>query len=52
MGDLALVFSAVVDIFKIEFTIYGFTLNFWQIFLFSGFAGIVAWLLGQFFSGG
>lgn len=42
MKDVATIFSSVVDLMKTEFTIYGVTLSFWQIFILSiliGFAG-------------
>ena len=49
--DFAALIAATVDIFKIPFTIFGFTISFWQIFLFSAFAGIVAWIIREVFLG-
>lgn len=41
--------GATVDIFKQEFTLFGFTLSFWQVFLFSCVSSIVAWILWRIF---
>ena len=41
--------TSTVDLFKLEFTLFGFTLSFWQVFLFSCVAGIVAWILWRIF---
>ena len=45
----AALFSWVVELFSIEFTIYGFTFSMWQVFLFDIVAAIVAWILGKVF---
>lgn len=47
ISDVGAVFTAVVELFKIEFTLYGFTFSLWQVFLFDIAAGIVAWLIGK-----
>lgn len=44
--DFGAMISAVVRIFKIEFTLYGVTFSFWEVFLFTAVVGIVAYLLG------
>lgn len=49
MEDLAALFSANVDLMKIPFTIWGFTLSFWDIFLWSLIASIVLFVLVVFF---
>lgn len=49
ISDLAWLFGAVLDAFKIEFTIYGFTFSLWQVFCFDIVVGLVAWGLGQVF---
>lgn len=41
--------TSVVSLFKVQFTIFGFTLSYWQVYLFSGFGGIVAWILWRIF---
>ena len=50
MDDLKLVLDAVVSIMKIEFTVWGFTLSYWQIMLWSMIAGIVLWLVWEVLS--
>ena len=45
MEDLKAVLQAVVDTMKFEFTIWGFTLSFWQIMIWSMIAGVVIWLV-------
>ena len=45
MEDLKIVLQAVVDIMKFEFTIWGFTLSFWQIMIWSMIAVVVLWLV-------
>lgn len=47
ISDVGALFSAVVELFKIEITIYGFTFSMWQVFLFDIAAGIVGWFLGK-----
>lgn len=45
------VFNAVLGIFKLPFTIYGYTFSFWQIFLWSAIAAIILWFLYELFGG-
>ena len=45
--DLKAVLDAIVDIMKIEFTIWGFTLSFWGIMLWSMVALIVIWIVWE-----
>lgn len=52
ISDVGALFSAVVELFKIEFTIYGFTFSMWQVFLFNIAAGIVGWFLREVFLDG
>lgn len=49
MSDIGLVLQKVVELFQIEFTIYGFTFSMWQVFLFDFAAGIVVWILWEVF---
>lgn len=49
LSDFGAVISATVQLFSVEFTIYGFTFSFWEVFLFSIAASIVAWFLGKLF---
>ena len=44
VSDVAALFSWVVELFSIEFTIYGFTFSMWQVFLVAIVAAIVAWM--------
>lgn len=45
MEDLAAVLAFCVDLMKIEFTIWGFTMSFWDILMWSLLAFIVIFLL-------
>lgn len=45
MAELGQLFSAILSIFQIEFSLYGFTLSFWNVFLWTGFAGIALWVV-------
>lgn len=49
MNDFAALISATVEIMRQPFTIWGFTLNFWDIMLWSLIAGIIVWLIVRFF---
>lgn len=51
MNDFAEVIRATVELMTVPFYIWGFEFNFWQLFLFTGFAGIVAWVIGKIISG-
>ena len=51
MADFAAVMTWVVNTMKIPFTIYGVTLSFWNIFIFSLIGGIVAPLVGSLIVG-
>lgn len=48
MEDLAAVFQHSASIMQIEFTIYGFTLSFWDILIWSTAALIIGWLIVRF----
>ena len=47
ISDLSALFSWIVDLFSVEFTIYGFTFSMWQVFLFDIVVAIVAWFIGK-----
>lgn len=51
ISDLSTLFAWVVEVFSIEFTIYGFTFSLWQVFLFDIAAGILVWVLREVFLG-
>lgn len=48
MEDLAALITLMVDLMKIPFTIWGFTLSFWDIMLSVGAGGIVIYLIVGF----
>ncbi|MCQ4807542.1 hypothetical protein NE626_12030 [Intestinimonas massiliensis] len=49
MEELAAVIALCVNILKMPFTIWGFTLNLWDILIWSLIAGIILWLIVRFF---
>ena len=49
ISDVGALFSWVVEVFSLEFTIYGFTFSMWQVFLFDIVIAIVGWFLGKVF---
>ena len=51
MEFFAAVISGAVNIMKIDFSLYGFTFNFWQIFLWNIVAGIVLWIIFNLWGG-
>lgn len=51
LSDVGLVFEKVVELFSIEFTIYGFTFSMWQVYLFDFAATIVIWIIAEVFLG-
>lgn len=50
MTDLADVLAAVVRVMQTEFSIYGLTFSFWDIFLWSLVAGAIVFLIGWWLS--
>lgn len=51
ISDFGMLIEKVVELFSIEFTIYGFTFSMWQVFLFDIVVGIVAWIISEVFLG-
>ena len=49
MEDFAAVITYCVNIMKVPFTIWGFTLNLWDILIWSIVAGIIIYLIVRFF---
>lgn len=49
MNDFAYVIQATVELFRHEFTIYGFTFSFWNVFLFVIVAGLAVAFIGGLF---
>lgn len=51
MEDFAAMISAVVAVMKFKFTLWGFTLSFWQILIYGMVASIVLYLVWGYFDG-
>lgn len=51
MESVSALFTGVVALFKIEFSLFGVSLSLWQIFLFSIAASITIWVLKELFLG-
>lgn len=49
LSDFGWLIEKVVEVFSIEFTIYGFTFSLWQVFLFDIAASIVIWIIVEVF---
>lgn len=49
MEDFKAMVQIAVDVMRFEFTIWGFTLNFWDILIWSMIAGLLIWALVRFF---
>lgn len=44
-------FSYVIQLFQIEFTLYGYTFSLWQVFVFTIVASLVCRILWEVFMG-
>ena len=51
MSDIAALFSYIVKLFQIEFTLYGYTFSLWQVFVFTIVASLVCRILWEVFMG-
>jgi len=51
MSDLAALFAWTLEVFRIEFTLYGFTFSLWQVFAFGAVAAIIGRFLWEVFFG-
>ena len=51
MEDFSAALSAALALFKMEFTLWGFTFSFWEVFCFVVIASIIAWIIGEVFLG-
>lgn len=51
LSDVGTLFAGIFDLFKIEFTLYGFTFSLWQVFVFTIIVSLVGWLIGEVFLG-
>lgn len=50
MADLRALIDTFVQVMKVPFVIWGFTLNFWDILLCLLVGGIIIYLIGRFLS--
>lgn len=51
ISDFGALISSTMRVFTMEFTIYGFTFSFWQVFLFSAVSAILGRILWEVFFG-
>lgn len=42
---------SIVDFMKIEFSVFGYTISYWQVFLFTMVGGILGWFIGEMLNG-
>lgn len=52
ISDFQQVLSAAWSLFGTEFTLYGFSLSFRQVLLWSIVAGLLIWFIGRMFNDG
>lgn len=50
MEVIQFLFSCTLAVFQVEFTIFGFTLSMWDVFLWSAVAGLILGFIGGLFS--
>ena len=51
MEALGILIGVVVDLMKIEFTVFGHTLSWWGIMIWGMIASLVIYLIVRFFNG-
>lgn len=44
-------FSHVLDLFQLEFSLFGFSFSMWQVFLWTAFSSIIVRVIGEVFFG-
>lgn len=49
LEDVRATFAATLELFQLEFTIYGFTFSFWNVLLFVVVGGLVMSFIGRLF---
>lgn len=52
ISDFASTLSTAWSLLGLEFTLYGFSLSFREVLLWSAVAGIVLWFIGRLFDNG
>ena len=50
MYDLKTLFTFILSLYKIDFTIYGYTFNFWAILVWLLLGSFVLWFIVKFFN--
>jgi len=50
ISDFQTTLSLAWDLMGLEFTIYGFTMSFREVFLWSGAAGLLMYFIGRLFN--
>ena len=45
------ILSVTLELFRHDINVFGFTFSFWEVFVFSLVAGVLAYVIGGFFSG-
>lgn len=51
METFGALLSKTLSLFRVEFVLWGYTISFWQIFVFSAVIGVVCWILREVFLG-
>lgn len=46
METFQALFTSTIELLKVEFTIFGFTLSMWDVFLWTGVAGLILSFVG------
>lgn len=41
--------ACALDLFQIDFILWGVTFSFWEVFLYTGIAGVLVWFIGEVF---
>ncbi len=49
MEAIQALFASTLSVFQVEFSIFGFTLSMWDVFLWSAVAGLILSFIGGFF---
>lgn len=49
IDDVGSLFSAVMQLFTLDFTLYGYTFSWWQVFAFSVVVGILVKIFWEVF---
>lgn len=51
MDDFKFLLEVTLDILKTEFTLWGFTFSFWEVFVFAVIASVVCWIISYLLLG-